>query len=132
MNFYKLLFKRTLAFWIDGALAAIVITFTYHILAKFITIDKGIFNMILMPALTIFRDISGRSVGKRCTRLYVVSSEGHKDVKLYQLILRNITAPIIVFEGIVMVLRENSIRWGDLLAKTEVCYKPDNTKGLLK
>ena len=132
MNVYKLLFKRALALWIDAALAAFVVTLAYHILAKFITIDKGNFNMIFMPALTILRDISGRSVGKRCTRLYVVSSEGHKDIKLYQLILRNITSPIIVFEGIRMLLCETPIRWGDMLAKTEVCYKPDNSKGLLK
>ena len=132
MNFYKLLFKRGLAFWIDAACAVFVCAFVYFILADFIYIDQGIFNTIALPTLTIFRDISGRSIGKKITKLYVVSSEGNKQVKTRQLILRNITTPIIVFEGIRMILKENHIRWGDLLAKTEVCYKPDNSKGLLK
>ena len=132
MNYYKLLFKRGLALWIDAGLAAFLGTFMYYILSEFIYIDQGLFNTIALPVLTIFRDISGRSVGKKLTKLYIVSSEGHKHVKSYQLILRNVTAPIVVFEGIAMVLHENSIRWGDLLAKTEVCYKADNTKGLLK
>lgn len=132
MNFYKLLFKRGLAFWIDTACAVFVGAFVYYLLSEFFYIDQGIFNTIALPTLTIFRDISGRSIGKKITRLYVVSSEGNKQVKTRQLILRNITTPIIVFEGIRMILKENPIRWGDLLAKTEVCYKPDNSKGLLK
>lgn len=124
----KLLIKRVLALWIDSTLVTFVVTLAYHILAKFITIDQGIFNAIFMPALIILRDISGRSVGKRCTRLYVVSSEGHKDVKPYQLILRNITSHIIVLEAIRMALCETTIRVGDLLAKTKVSDKPNNSQ----
>ena len=133
MKFNKaLLFRRAIALYIDMAISSFVGCMINYCVFAITNVDNLIIAVIVMQLLMICRDIFGRSVGKQCVRLYVVGTEGHSQVKPYQRVLRNITTPIITIEFFVALLREDHRRFGDLLAKTEVLYKPNPSKGLLK
>ena len=132
MDSVKVLFRRVVAFYIDMAIAMFIGLLAYYIISNVIEVNKQIFIVIVYLLLTIFRDISCRSIGKNITKLYIVDANGKGDATISQRILRNITTPIIVFEGLSILWRGDLRKWGDMLAKTEVRLKEDKSKGLLK
>lgn len=133
MHFNKnLLFRRAVALYIDLGITTLVSMIAHLFVSKFINVDQYSFVMLLVQLLMICRDIFGRSIGKKCAGLYIVNHGTNDKAKLSQRILRNVTGPVIIVEIFAILLREDHRRFGDLLAKTDVCHKTNKNKGLLK
>ena len=127
-----LLLKRAIALYIDVGITTVFSMAIYESIFKNYNLDRYSFVMILTQLLMICRDVFGRSLGKICAKLYIVDFNNGDKTTLSQRILRNITGPVIIVEIFAILLREDHRRFGDVLAKTEVCHKIDNTKGILK
>lgn len=120
MNNLKLMLKRGLALWIDLVLSALIgILLYFHYSITYI-VDPLPFVMALGILALIGRDIFGRSLGKCIFRLKIVDIKTNYRAKCYQRILRNIAAPIIVIEALILFIKNDNRRLGDILAGTSV------------
>jgi len=133
----KLQFKRTatkgervVAFFIDHMLLAlvfilfIIIALMVDALNSVITFkqnSKVIFNLIFLPGIAMKDFVGGRSIGKRAFNTGVRCVENPNEVpKKWKLFIRNLTLIIWPVDFLVMILNEERMRLGDILAKTVV------------
>lgn len=123
---------RLLALWVDLAMGIILTSFVCSIVEKLFEVNTNILESLMLCFFIVFRDVFDRSVGKRIFKLHIIDQRSNSPASLYQRIIRNISMIIGFVELPIVLLNKDSRRLGDILAGTSVCYKPDNTKGLLK
>ena len=68
----------------------------------------------------MLKDLGGNSLGKRITGFKVISVIGDEKPKITQLLVRNLFVFFIPFDAMMVLLRSDHRRIGDLLAKTTV------------
>ncbi len=116
---------RAIAFWIDMAI----------MLFGVMTVDLSVFGytgfssrhtyiiMLVGMGIMVFRDVWGRSIGKKLLKLKIVNHKDGSKAKFYQRLLRNITSFIMVVEVVFVLIRSDRRRLGDLIAGTDVIGK---------
>ena len=132
MEFVRTLARRVVAVYIDLYASMFVGYLAYYIVQRFADVDLKFMAAIISVLLMILRDARGRSLGKQILRLHIVNEDGESKTTMRQRIIRNLTTPLHVVEGVAILLRGDLRRWGDMLAKTKIIYVPDLSKGLLK
>lgn len=120
MNNLKLMLKRGLALWIDLVFSALIGILLYFHYSTTYIVEPLPFVMALGVLVLMGRDIFGRSLGKCICRLKIVDIKTNSPAKCYQRILRNIAAPIIAIEALILCLKNDDRRLGDMLAGTSV------------
>ena len=135
----RFLLRRFLAFAIDWNityLIAITLMFFgpgtnpeyfFYPSFKMVSSPGFIMGILWIPLYWLFKDclFGRRSAGKLICGLMVQNSETHEKASYGRLILRNITFPIIPFEGFIVIFNYGK-RLGDLLAKTQVVRHINN------
>ena len=122
------LYRRYLAFLFDFLFSMATMVLICDLLfKKLITLEnQDLFYWIWAGAVYLIlatRDMTGRSLGKRIFRLKIVSFNENEEVKLYQLVLRNITLFLLPIEIIMFALGKEHLRLGDYIAGTLVIPK---------
>lgn len=122
------LYRRYLAFLFDFLFSMATMVLICDLLfKKLITLEnQDLFYWIWAGAVYLIlatRDMTGRSLGKRIFRLKIVSFNENEEVKLYQLVLRNITLFLLPIEIIMFALGKEHLRLGDYMAGTLVIPK---------
>ena len=112
----KLLIKRSVATMIDLSIIFITTVFTCVLLDL-----PAIVFCIVSGVLMLCKDLNNISIGKRIFNLKIVHCSDEK-IKWYNMILRNITIPILTLELLAAYIN-NGIRLGDSWAKTRVVEK---------
>ena len=115
----KTLLFRGVAFAVDTMICTFISIICLEFLELLITLSSYKFSIALGMLLLIFRDVFGKSLGKLLLGLEIVDIKSNKKAKLYQRLLKNITAPLTVIEGPIALLRKDKKRLGDIVAKTE-------------
>ena len=133
----KLVFKRFIANFIDTFLGLqIFMTITIFLLAFMITFglirDYKKIYMILYAVVAnlvipLFKDIFGRSLGKKILGITIIDSKTNSRPKRWKLVLRNIFMPIPLFlEGVVCLATGKKI--GDHIFGLDVVSVPEEKK----
>ena len=122
------LYRRYLAFLFDFLFSMATMVLICDLLfKKLITLEnQDLFYWTWAGAVYLIlatRDMTGRSLGKRIFRLKIVSFNENEEVKLYQLVLRNITLFLLPIEIIMFALGKEHLRLGDYMAGTLVIPK---------
>ena len=117
--------RRAVAFWIDEMIIGMPMVALFPIPQSS---ESPAFLMALTYSLIwlcplLFRDIFGRSIGKICMGLEIISDKTDNKLSILQRIFRNVTFPLTTFEGIFLFLSADERRWGDKLAGTMVKIK---------
>lgn len=124
------LWSRMIAFFIDYILIGITVSCLIMACKFYIGyVDKNpqiIFaaGFILFVAAVLFKDVFGRSVGKRVRGLTIVSNS-YEVVPKWKLILRNITFLVMPFELLVIGLSDENKRLTDMLLGLSVIEIPN-------
>ncbi|MFT4415502.1 RDD family protein [Fredinandcohnia humi] len=122
MDKESIFIRRGIAFLIDILLFVIVIFLGVIFILPYVALDE--FRATCAVVLPLFKDsFLKRSIGKRIVGLKITNKRGEVP-KYGQIILRNITLPfILMIEIIVMLVRHDIRRIGDLFAGTYVLAK---------
>ena len=125
----NIMHKRLLASIIDfflclmiGTLIFLVVIFIGDgIIIKWLSNNNVGDWAVYLPifVLVIFKDISGKSLGKRATNIKIVcSNDNMRSPNIFKRVLRNITIIILPIEVLIIMLGKTRI--GDRIAKTEI------------
>lgn len=117
-------FRRFIAFMIDIFILEALFLYTLPWTLGPYPTFRGSFILISgLYGVLIIRDVlcGGRSIGKRIMKLYIVDEKNQK-AAFWRLLLRNITLMIMAIDGIAILTMQR--RLGDMLAKTNVEYRP--------
>ena len=119
---FRILLKRVVALYIDLFISEAIATVLYEMYKPICDYEMDYIPFVLAVALValLCKDLFDRSIGKRIMRLCILDIKTNSSPKLYQRVLRNITAPITVFEGVLVFMNNENRRLGDVLAGTVV------------
>ena len=125
MKKWWILQLRLIAFMIDFALPTLIVSTVFSLIVHDImglpvtNTEVMIWGYSLFISV-ILKDLGGNSLGKRITGFKVISVIGDEKPKITQLLVRNLFVFFIPFDAMMVLLRSDHRRIGDLLAKTTV------------
>ena len=125
MKKWWILQLRLIAFMIDFALPTLIVSTVFSLIVHDImglpvtNTEAMIWGYSLFISV-ILKDLGGNSLGKRITGFKVISVIGDEKPKITQLLVRNLFVFFIPFDAMMVLLRSDHRRIGDLLAKTTV------------
>ena len=122
----KTLLFRAIALGIDAIIIAGIIIPLLLILFGENSLDYVYLGIFAACVFVVLRDIFGKSIGKYLMGLNIVDIKSNERAKFYQRLLRNITAPITIAEGIILLASKRHSRIGDNIAKTKVVFCEDS------
>ena len=137
---FKLLIRRFFAFVVDWYIMfGVAIALMYFVpeinpeyllypSIKMLSSVGFLMGLAWLPLYCLFKDclFKGRSLGKLIFGLTIQNSETGEKASWGSLILRNIPYIIVQIEGIIVLVNKGK-RLGDMLAKTQVVRKAQNT-----
>ena len=125
MKKWWILQLRLIAFMIDFALPTLIVSTVFSLIVHdimglpFTNTEVMIWGYSLFISVML-KDLSGNSLGKRITGFKVISVIGDEKPKITQLLVRNLFVFFIPFDAMMILLRSDHRKIGDLLAKTTV------------
>lgn len=129
MNKTKIYYlHRMLALWVDLVIGITLTSFVCSVVEKLFETNTNVLQSLILCIFIIFRDVFGRSVGKRIFKLHIVDQKSNSNSSLYQRIIRNISMIIGFVELPIVLLNKDSRRLGDILAGTSVCCENKNQR----
>ena len=116
---------RLIAFMIDFALPTLIVSTVFSLIVHDIMGLPVTNTEVMIWGYSLFisvmlKDLGGNSLGKRITGFKVISVIGDEKPKITQLLVRNLFVFFIPFDAMMVLLRSDHRRIGDLLAKTTV------------
>ena len=116
---------RLIAFMIDFALPTLIVSTVFSLIVHDIMGLPVTNTEVMIWGYSLFisvmlKDLGGNSLGKRITGFKVISVIGDEKPKITQLLVRNLFVFFIPFDAMMVLLRSDHRRIGDLLAKTSV------------
>ena len=125
MKKWWILQLRLIAFMIDFALPTLIVSTVFSLIVHDIMGLPVTNTEVMIWGYSLFisvmlKDLGGNSLGKRITGFKVISVIGDEKPKITQLLVRNLFVFFIPFDAMMVLLRSDHKRIGDLLAKTTV------------
>ena len=125
MKKWWILQLRLIAFMIDFALPTLIVSTVFSLIVHDIMGLPVTNTEVMIWGYSLFisvmlKDLSGNSLGKRITGFKVISVIGDEKPKITQLLVRNLFVFFIPFDAMMILLRSDHRKIGDLLAKTTV------------
>lgn len=125
MKKWWILQLRLIAFMIDFALPTLIVSTVFSLIVHDIMGLPVTNTEVMIWGYSLFisvmlKDLGGNSLGKRITGFKVISVIGDEKPKITQLLVRNLFVFFIPFDAMMVLLRSDHRRIGDLLAKTTV------------
>ena len=125
MKKWWILQLRLIAFMIDFALPTLIVSTVFSLIVHDIMGLPVTNTEVMIWGYSLFisvmlKDLGGNSLGKRITGFKVISVIGDEKPKITQLLVRNLFVFFIPFDAMMVLLRIDHRRIGDLLAKTTV------------
>ena len=125
MKKWWILQLRLIAFMIDFALPTLIVSTVFSLIVHDIMGLPVTNTEVMIWGYSLFisvmlKDLGGNSLGKRITGFKVISVIGDEKPKITQLLVRNLFVFFIPFDAMMVLLRSDHRRIGDLLAKTMV------------
>ena len=125
MKKWWILQLRLIAFMIDFALPTLIVNTVFSLIVHDIMGLPVTNTEVMIWGYSLFisvmlKDLGGNSLGKRITGFKVISVIGDEKPKITQLLVRNLFVFFIPFDAMMVLLRSDHRRIGDLLAKTTV------------
>lgn len=125
MKKHSVLMRRITALIIDAILSVIIGGIFFIILSMFRLYYAGLVFISLPILLMIFRDSYKQSIGKTIMKLCVIDVSSSQQAPFKYRILRQITIPFILLDGIVC-LATNGLRVTDFAFGTKVISNVTN------
>ncbi len=125
MKKWWILQLRLIAFMIDFALPTLIVSTVFSLIVHDIMGLPVTNTEVMIWGYSLFisvmlKDLGGNSLGKRITGFKVISVIGDEKPKITQLLVRNLFVFFIPFDAMMVLLRSDHRKIGDLLAKTTV------------
>ena len=120
MNRKITLFFRALALLIDLMFCEFILMLVELIITGDITLENNDLFMACALVFLVFRDLFGRSLGKCLLGIKIIDIKSGQKAKWYQRVIKNITTPLTMVEGIVLMASKGDRRWGDFIGKTRI------------
>ena len=125
MKKWWILQLRLIAFMIDFALPTLIVSTVFSLIVHDIMGLPVTNTEVMIWGYSLFisvmlKDLGGNSLGKRITGFKVISVIGDEKPKITQLLVRNLFVFFIPFDAMMVLLRRDHRKIGDLLAKTTV------------
>ena len=125
MKKWWILQLRLIAFMIDFALPTLIVSTVFSLIVHDIMGLPVTNTEVMIWGYSLFisvmlKDLGGNSLGKRITGFKVISVIGDEKPKITQLLVRNLFVFFIPFDAMMILLRSDHRKIGDLLAKTTV------------
>ena len=121
-----LLFFRAASLMID----TLIFSTIAELIIQFVYVGNSLGSrysyMAIGFVLIVFRDIFGKSPGKIIFGLEIVDNQTGMKASAFKRILKNVTTPLTIIEGVILLVSKDTRRLGDRLAKTQTRIVDNN------